>query len=591
MTTDRESRLFEFANSKRPPTDEEEQIVTDMHAALGMSRVPIRLMHPPAVKTAPRWNRYVLAVAALMMVFALGRASFMALQSDPGGVPTDVPPVVLGLASQAPATPVEESCDFSGTVPFIAGMDDSPLDEPTLLHRLDRTLVLDCEGEQEQLLQDVMIASPTRTPHVIQATTTDGDYLINIVSKEQLFIPAKTPSSTATINFQSWGPWLVMRSSADETVASVYNLETLSEIPITTHVGVPLTLEEVTETTMHADNHQFVLAYPSVNEEGMSYLNGYFVVVADGSSKQIAVGQEEFPREVAVSPDGQIMATASFQDGTTTVTLFGTEDDIVLEQYMLQTLDAPMELNWQHDGSGLLLHDNFNLYRIDGQHPGDGLEIIAESENLQGMILTPNNDVVAIGSSVITQSNPQGTTLIVDIASREVTEVSGRDLWANPYSTSTRTTLILEGELAAPGEARGPLIVVDAVTGEPVGVIEYQPLTESGFQQSAYGTGHGDITVVAFRPDSMWRLVDDEGNATMERIDSPSIDEGTSVQAVAIRTSDDGHISLQIVDDQMATSYWILKSGSTEWIELEMPPMEVPQGMLPMIDFVMGNGD
>lgn len=491
-----------------------------------------------------------------------------------------------------------EVCDFSGEIPFIAGLNESPLDSPTVLHTTDRMLVTDCNGEQTTLLEDVKVASPTLTPHVIHAITGEGDHFINIVTDEELFIPAQTDMSTSQIHMQPWGPWMVMRSTTDETKASVYNLETMTETPLITHARVALTLEDVTETPMYADEDRFVLAYTSEPVPGTRFLNGFFIVEADGTSKVVVIGQEAEPRELAVSPDGQLIATASFNgsrgEGTTTITLFRPEDDTIVQQYQLQTMNQHVELTWQHDGSGLLLHDVFNLYRIDAEHPGDGLEILAEGQNLENLLLTPDNDVVAISHNIQSQTHREATTLIVHIPTREIVEVEGHDIFASPYITSTRTTLLLEDPMESQRIQSGKtrtVSVVNAVTGDSIGEIEFEPLTENtSFQQSSWGTGEGDISAVAFRPDSMWKLVDENGNPTLEQISPPPLDDDTKVQALTIVISQDGYLSLRIFERETQFTAWLMIPDSNKWIQLDLPPLEETQGMgmLPMVTFIRG---
>lgn len=503
-----------------------------------------------------------------------------------------------GLTMNASGTPqsspiASATCDLSGDIPFIAGLDESPVDEPTVLHTMDRSLVVDCNGVQTSLLEDVRVATPTHTPHVIHAITDEGDYFINIVTEQQLFIPDPADTSTSQIYMQPWGPWAVMRSSTDGTKASVYNLETMTETPIITHARVHLGIDEAASLQMHSDDERFVLAYTQESVPGSRYLNGFFIVEANGESKLVAIGLEAEPRELAVSPDGQLIATAAFQgsrgEGTTTITLFAPEDDTIVAQYELQTIDQHAEITWQHDGSGLLLRDTFNLYRIDAEHPGDGMEIIAEGQNLQDLVLTPDNDVVAINHAVHSQSSPELKTLIVHIPTGKVIEVDGHDLWANPYITSTRTTLVLEDSTTAQVPRRGQartLTVVNAVTGETLGEIEFEPLEGTAFNNSSYGVGNGDITVMAFRPDSMWKIVDAQGNATLEQIAPPPIDGDATVEALTIVTSQDGHLSLRIHEDQMQFTAWLLEPGSEEWIQLDLPSLEE---MLPVIGFLRGD--
>ena len=100
MTPDPESRLFDFAASNRIATNEEEEIVTELHAALGNSSVPLRLRRPPTVVPKPNWHRYMYAAVTVALVIAVATAGILVVREQAiTPSPTEIPEVVLGLAS------------------------------------------------------------------------------------------------------------------------------------------------------------------------------------------------------------------------------------------------------------------------------------------------------------------------------------------------------------------------------------------------------------------------------------------------------------------------------------------------------------
>ncbi len=583
MTTDRESRLFEFANSKRPPTDEEEQIVTDMHAALGMNQVPIRLMHPPAVKTAPRWNRYVLAVAALLMVFALGRASFMALQSDPGGVPTDVPPVVLGLASQAPATPAEESCDFSGDVPIFSAANQPPLDGTIVIVTLDKQLKLVCADQETILAENVLVAIGTGTPGVLRAMTSDSVLLVNIVTKDLLAVPYGPDQSIETISINLWGPWAMLPSTDTNDAMSLYNLNTFGEIPIKAG-DRRVKKDEIGGLAVTFDDQTLSVAISMPSSGDAVELDGIFIANTGGTTNFVEVDVPGNPRQLVISPDGSTLAMSSYQgdrnSGELRISVIESSSGTVLKTIEVGEFDRFIDLVWLNEGKTLLYSDQNALYKIE--FPTLEPQIVFEGDQIQGLVLTEDSHTVAISHAEEAASGVfHPKTTIINLTSGNEILLDGHEMFAGSSMATERTTLLLVTSLE--WDPKTDRTAYNAVTGEKLGSIDVPESDPNGFSYSSWGNDR-NITVLAFSPDSIWNLIDSDGNADLVKVTPPPM-EGESVTAVSVAVAPDGYMALETFEPY---GNWILPPSSEEWIPVELAAPADSQGVIPSISFVPG---
>ncbi len=613
MTSDPESTLFDFAASNRVPTNEEERTVTELHAALGTSGVPLRLRRPPVIAPTPRWRKYMYAALTAALVIAVATAGFFAIQQQSTTPsPTEVPEVVLGLAGQesvGSATPLTgAACDLTGDIPVFSAINESPIDNPSIIVTLDGEMRLVCSGQEMTLAENVRMVTPTQTPHVVMVTTSDGLLLLNILSDDSLFIPVNQSSAQSQDIFVNvWGAWAILPSTDDSSMASVYNLETLSEIPIATsdsRVG----LDGILATAFSADDDSVAFALTSESDDENPILNGFLIVATDRTSRFVKTSVNIDPRQLAISPDGETIAVRSFEgtmnDGTTSLTLLSTDDGSVLNSWEIGEFDRFIDLAWLHDGSALLFTDGNALFKVTS--PEAEREVLFEGENVQGLTLSRNDDVVSISHRLRPESGtPQPQTTIINLETGENITLNGHDMWPGSTLTTRRTTLLIgeshtgmSGNSPAAGsvtnvrtstresignETSLTRVAVDAVTGEPVGEFTYTDPDTDGFSYSSWGNNR-DINVVAYNPDSMWLLVDENGNPTLEQIPPPS-DLDADAEAVQLTISPEGFMSLRSFEPNTT---WVMLAGESDWIEIHLAAAEESQGVHPSISFIHG---
>ena len=233
------------------------------------------------------------------------------------------------------------------------------------------------------------------------------------------------------------------------------------------------------------------------------------------------------------------------------------------------------------DGDGLLFTDHNALYMVTADGPQTEPKVLLESEGVSGLVLTRDPEVVAI-SHFSDEKNrmPTSVTSLVNLETGDITMLQGRDSWAGSTLSAERSTLVLSNPLiAGPGESQS-LQVVNAVTGELVGDIRYTNANRSGFSSSTWGVG-SDITLVAFGTDSIWRLVDDEGNPKVIAVPAIPVE----AEALSVSISPDGYLAALTYSPPSA---WLMSPGSDEWMEINLATPEESEGVLPSVSFILG---
>lgn len=617
MSTDPESTLFDFAAANRLPTNTEEDIVNELHLALGSTGVPLRLRQMPTPAPAKPWQRFGSIAAALALMLALAVGGFVTTQQRGETPPADIPPVVLGLAGQTPdsATPMAHTtCAFSGDIPLFAGIDESPIDGPSVILSLDQHLTLVCDGEETILAEGVMMATPSQTPYVLQAFTAEATHLINIATGEQLTIPHDLDRSQQSIGITMIGNWALLPSSQDPQAASVYDLRTFKEYPLETGDG-PVLMEAISSVGVSADNGIFALAISSATEGPNQVVEGIITLDIAGKVQHLDLDLAGEPRQLAVSPDGKTVAIStqygSPLSGTITVSVFDMANGTLLSSWDTDEIGSINDLTWLNDGSALVFTDRDTLWQLEPPY-SERTELFS-SDQVSGLVLTRDSDVIAISHVEPSDSGPfLPLTTIINLASGEEITLEGRDLWAGSPLANERTTLVLGESMESmkapesgtvshvttgdtpeePGDFTVTRTAYDAVTGERIGDIDYTEADTNGFLYSSWGTDR-DITVMAYHPDSMWKLVDDDGNPTLDRIaPPPGLD--SDVGAVTLQISPDGHLTLRVYGKQVtgqfqASSFWILPPGHDDWIPIDLVSPAESEGITPSISIIPGS--
>lgn len=592
MTSDPESDLFDFAGSNRNPTTEDEQMVTQIHEALGLEQVPLRLRRAPAAKASRSWQQFLPAAAAVILVIALLGAGFSTIvPGDEGdGDFASVPPVVLGLTGETTATPNLALCDFSGDIPFFSGTNSAPIGGPTVLLTLEEKLVRACNGDETVLLDGVRVAGPTMTPHVMIAITADANHLLNIVSGAHIAIPHGGHQAQNTISQQLSGPWVIAASTDDVSMTSVYNLAAMTEIPIVSKNGEPVAITNIDGAVVSSRHDRLAIALPNNANSTNSSLTGFFITDLTGESNFVPVDDLPMPRQIAISPDGTTIALSSYDGnafgGTTTISMVSMQGGNVEQSWEMPTRDQQSELTWLRDGSMLILTDGTKLLGITSASSREGIHIFAQADVMQGIFLTQDDKVVVISQTQTDgSSRSKSETLFVNVETGKITTQPGSDPWSSPQFSATRTTLVLAVSSSLPHSGdNSNLVVVDAATGEELGQIDQDLSIDGSFQSSTWGYGEGDIVTVAFGPDSMWLLVDSSGDATLQQIPPPPLPE-SDYQAVSLVISPDGSLALRTFEPFSA---WYMPAGSDEWIQIDLPEPGSGSMILPSIQFVIG---
>lgn len=616
MNTDPESTLFDFAAANRPPTNTEEDIVNELRLALGSTGVPRRLRHMPQPVPEKPGRHLGSIAAALTLILAIAFGGFITTQQRGNSPRTDIPPVVLGLAGQTPgsSTPMAHTiCTFSGDIPLVSGVNVSPLEEPTVIVTLEGDLKLVCDDNETLLAQGVMMATPSQTPYMLQAITAEASLLINIATGEQLRIPHDLGQSQQSIGLTMIGNWTLLSSSQNPQEASVYDLRTLEEYPLETENG-PVLLEAISSVNVSSDNGVFALAFSGLTKSTNQMVEGIITVDISGKVQHLDLDLAGEPRQLAVSPDGKTVAistqSGSPLSGTITVSIFDMADGTLLSRWETEEIGSVNDLTWLNDGSALVFTDRESLWQLEAPY-SERTELFS-GDQVSGLVLTRDSDVIAISHANPTDSGPWlPLTTIINLDTGEEITLEGHDLWAGSPLASERTTLVLGESMVGmkalePGtvshvttgdslEEHGDFTITrtayDAVTGERIGEIDYTEADTNGFLYSSWGSGR-DITVLAYSPDSMWKLVDADGNAILDRIVPPP-GLGPDIAAVTLQISPDGHLTLRVYNQPAngqfgANSVWILPPGNADWILIDLVSPADSRGISPSISIIPG---
>lgn len=248
-----ENDLFEFAASRRAARTPDEQLLRELHCALGMQSPPTSLLRPSASKSsgkdnemnaiamqpvppAPAWqpSRWLTIAAAMAIVLSMIGYGIWNIGGSQRPE-TPLAPYNPGLAMQSPA--VGEEC-FT-RAPLILEGNSFPVDVATVIVNDEGYLLLRCSAANEPVLldKDVVLATNTGVPETILVyklaadQPEDAEYpvaavsLLNLRTGNRIELPASPEG--ALFSQQVNGPWYVAPSADNPGAIDVIDLRTL----------------------------------------------------------------------------------------------------------------------------------------------------------------------------------------------------------------------------------------------------------------------------------------------------------------------------------------------------------------------------
>lgn len=544
----------------------------ELHATLGLSRPPATLLRFPAARRKPDWQRYFYAAIAAALIIAMIGVSFRYLTMDPGPGDDDaasVPPVVLGLAS--PET--NSACNGTRSIPVIIGTTSAPDGIAAIVMTPDGDLILDCEGRQDVLATGVQTVYAMARPGVVFLVNADtSSRYLNVFTGAtfdvQLTEPFTSPRSTlGLLTNRNSGRLAVIPATGDSGAAAILDLDTFAETPLVDHRGEPIQVSEISAITANYRGDCIALAYSThVSMQNTDYLDGFLQVSADGSTSAMAAAEslQPVPRELAISPDCDTVASAAFQGepmmGTTKVTVQSFADTTALATYSAETPDTVTRITWLKSGNGLVFGAGDALY---WEAPFETIEPVSLGDDMMvdSVMLTRDPDVVAISVVDWNAGTDQSleSTLIFNAATRDTMTLESSDVYpSSGLLPRVRNTLIMR---------TSPVQVFDAATGDHLGDIGNSTTdlqTTIVAEIDPYDSA--EIGLVGSSLDDLWRILDASGMPMMAKIDPPVGLEVDGMPTVAM--SQDGWV--YVAGSAPGTNGWLknLDDPAADWVEV-----------------------
>lgn len=485
MTSDPESRLFDFAGSNRNPETEDEHMVTELHAALGFDNVPLRLRKPPVAQPTRSWRHYFPAAAAVVLVIALLGASFSTLlpDRDDGDHFASVPPVVLGVASPDKMS-ANETCSFEHH-PLILQANEFPIDDLTVIYTDSGELKLHCpaSGEDQTLANDVVTVEPTGAPETLLIGVRAPDRpeyepanlaLLNLRSGSM--IELEKPRTDQTFTQSPFSPWYVSSLSADTNDLQVTDLRNMESYVLET----PSWVEDTSNPSGHVTSSEDGSVSAIVRSTSLGYSSDRGQLIGENeSTPQLLIIRDDFETAewidiadiedpittATMSPDGKFIALGLDRN---------TSDDYLggVNQYIVVETASGDEIG-RTESDGLfrvssaqwsLDSDNF-IYTIGDELgvinsvAGDGNRVLLQDDGaVNNLMLTPDPNIVLVDISSV-QSDSVLALYRVDITAGEA-ELIGQSGPREFFNAPTMRTPIIG--LYSESEAT----LIDSATGQ-----------------------------------------------------------------------------------------------------------------------------
>lgn len=500
-TPDNESDLFDFAVSRRRPKTPDEQLLRELHGALGETPLPRDLhslsgyrkeppmttltLHPSRHAQPWQLHRFITIAAALAIV--LGTIGYGLRNNERPETP--LAPQVPGLAMQSPT--VTESCLDTDT-PLMFFGDGFPIDHPALLITSDGTLKLRCSASSEPIVLDTNVGW-------VDSTAVAGTIVIYKALDEHGGNTDTPAVSTSLMNLQTGGqidlgitpdgaifrqaihsPWYVAPSSDDPGAIVVVDLRTLDSHTIlasdsdSTATGAIVTSNEEGSIT----------AIALVTRDSLSG-GGGFVVGRDSEQPEVLILHDTFEPDawmpltspagpvddLLFSPNGKHLAL-EVVDGLNTYGIKRAIQYIVIDPNTGDTVassdvatDFPISSSsWGLDSSRFIYISGTDLYVLEPDTSAEPRLVTSANGGMEYLVLTPDPDIVIVNVRTPRQE-PIATTNRISLVSGEM-DLIGAAMPVPYYPSQKRTPIIstFDGTTAR---------FMDAATGETIAEAVY----------------------------------------------------------------------------------------------------------------------
>lgn len=405
---------------------------------------------------------------------------------------------------------------------------------------------------------------------------------------ESLHIQQPPVMAEQTIGMQTWDGWALLPSTENSEGVSLYLLDTFVEIPVIVGDNA-IGMESIGGIAVGANDDVVALAITEDGNENSKTVSRLFIANLDGSSHTVEIPEFDSEIQMVISPDGSTVAIVSFEGeqhgGAKRISLLDTANGSLINKKQIGTDPRFIDINWLNDGSALLYTNDTGLHML-AELDGEPTTIL-EGDNVQGLALTHDNSVVAIGHREALDSGGfQPVTTIINLETGEQQELVGRDLWSGSSMATRRSTLVLSDQYLVPNSDPTVYTVYDAVTGEALGEIEHTK-QEQGFSHTSWGYNR-DITAVAFGVNSVWKLTNEDAEPALISVDTPPVETDGTNAPVQITVSPQGMMTLRTYEPNSA---WILLPGEDAWNEVKLPDPAESQGVNANIGIIPGSDE
>lgn len=553
-------------------------MVTQLHAALGTTGVPLRLRRPPVLTKPTPWRRYFPMAAVVLLIVTLLGASFSTfVPDDDGDQFASVRPVVLGVAMPRVLTAEKIAelwgCGYDRDVPVVVTKSDhlSAYNEAMRFNPDFSAAAVKCHDQFVELivLKNTEVVQ-TSYPGIVFIDTGSAVSALNLKSMKAIQLQSDmTIDEIQRFNSSTRSSrWLIIR---DEDL--VIDTWTMDVIALNGILGAT-TDRFLTVSVDASDDGQLLVAAVHNLEEGDAQTQ-FVTINREHQSTVVTTPTDPLGVQgLTVSPDGTHAAYRSSGDqGIFSVVdlATGEETDQIEIPGDLHTSDPV----WVNDSTfvftnhGALLKATLGSTETETlyEEPGTSLAIYktrdANTVTLVQRIsnTSPEPFVGADARIIITVNTETGDTK----------EFIGVDQALSPDQAFvfTRNVILLETE---PNQRSGGELnvqVIDPVTGEEIGMVDREDVgLRDGAVRSGGGTSDGDMRFFSWGSLHTYQLTTNDGTTILEQIPPPPGVASETDMAVGIRTGPDSSwIAMHI---ESIDEWWLLDLTNSDpgWVQL-----------------------